>query len=151
MASDAKYGPVDVKTRLSTLWTVVMFNMVFADILSFITPGVLQEMMTGFAGDVRLTQGILLVFALLLEIPIAMIFLSRYLGRSANRWANIAASVITIAFVVGGGAPYAHYIFFASVEVGCMLCIIWFAWKWPNEAPQPMSATDRTGRGSCQP
>jgi hypothetical protein len=30
-------------TRISILWVVVMFNMVFADILSFIKPGALQE------------------------------------------------------------------------------------------------------------
>ena len=30
---------MDMKVRLSTLWIVVMFNIVFADILSFISPG----------------------------------------------------------------------------------------------------------------
>jgi hypothetical protein len=49
-----------------------------------------------------------------------------------NRWANIVASVVTILFVVGGGSPFPYYIFFASVEVVCMLVIIWTAWKWPN-------------------
>jgi len=29
----------DMKVKLSTLWIVVMFNIVFADILSFISPG----------------------------------------------------------------------------------------------------------------
>ena len=38
------------KEKISTLWIVVMFNMAFADILSFITPGALQEIMTGYAG-----------------------------------------------------------------------------------------------------
>ena len=40
----------DIGTRLSTLWVVVMFNMVFADILTFITPGKLQELWAGQAG-----------------------------------------------------------------------------------------------------
>ena len=46
----------DIGTRLSTLWVVVMFNMVFADILSFIKPGVLQEMWAG-EGGVQVTPG----------------------------------------------------------------------------------------------
>ena len=40
----------DMGTRISTLWVVVMFNMVFADILTFITPGALQELWAGQAG-----------------------------------------------------------------------------------------------------
>ena len=32
---------IDMKVRLSTLWIVVMFNIVFADILSFLNPGFL--------------------------------------------------------------------------------------------------------------
>ena len=57
----------DTGTRLSTLWVVVMFNMVFADILTFIKPGALQELWAGQAG-VQVTEGLLLVFAVLWKI-----------------------------------------------------------------------------------
>jgi hypothetical protein len=120
----------DLRLRLSTLWIVVMFNMVFADILSFMMPGMLRDIMTGMAGGLQVTQGLFLGFALILEIPIAMIFLSRLLGRGPNRIANIAASFVTIAFVVGGGSDYLHYYFFAGVEVVCMLVIVWLSWNW---------------------
>lgn len=122
----------EVKVRLSTLWVVVMFNVAFADILSFLVPGSLEELMTGYAGEIQITQGFLLVAAILLEIPIAMIFLSRVLKYGANRWANIVASVITIAYVIGGGSTTLHYLFFAAIEVVCMLLIIWYALRWPN-------------------
>jgi Sec-independent protein secretion pathway component TatC len=88
-------------------------------------------MMNGAVG-IQITQGVLLAFAVLIEIPIIMIFLSRVLKHKANRWANIIASVITILFVIGGGSPYPYYVFFASVEVICMLIIIWTAWRWSN-------------------
>ena len=120
-----------MKVRLSTLWIVVMFNMAFADIVGFMNPGALEEIMAGAVGF-EITQGLLLVFAILLEIPIAMIILSRILKYSLNRWANIIAVVITILFVVGGGNTSLSYIFFATIEVVCMLLIIWYAWKWPN-------------------
>ena len=120
-----------MKVMLSTLWIFVMFNMVFADIVGFMNPGVLEKIMTGAVG-LEITQGLLLVFSILLEIPIAMIFLSRSLNYGANRWANIIASVITILFVIGGGSAYLSYLFFATVEVGCMSLIIWYAWKWQN-------------------
>ena len=117
----------NIGTRISTLWVVVMFNMVFADILTFIRPGALQELWAGQTG-VQITPGLLLVFAVLLEIPIAMIFMSRILKPQANRWANTAAAVITTLFVVGGGSIDLHYLFFAAVEIACMALIVRFVW-----------------------
>ncbi len=121
----------DMKVKLSTLWVVVMFNMLYADILSFMMPGFLKELVDG-SFEIQITQGLLLVFAILLEIPIAMILLSRVLKYRANRWANIIASTITNLFVVGGGSTTLSYMFFATIEVVCMLLIVWYAWKWPK-------------------
>ncbi len=115
----------NTKVILSTLWIVVMFNMIFADILSFIMPGFFDVV-----NAMQASQSLLLVYAILLEIPIIMVILSRVLKRGVNRWANIVASIITIAFVIGGGSTYLHYIFFATIEVVLMLLIIWLAWKW---------------------
>lgn len=115
----------DMKMKLSTLWIFVMFNMVFADIVGFLNPGVLGEMAT-----MNPPQSLLLVFSILLEIPIAMIVLSRVLSHKANRRANLIAGVITIFWVIGGGNTSASYIFFATVEVACMALIIWYSWKW---------------------
>lgn len=123
---------MNIRIKLSTLWIVVMLNMAFADILSFITPGVLKGLMTGSADGMELTPVLLLAFAVLIEIPISMIFLSRFLSYSVNRWANIGAAMITILWIVGGGSLYLHYIFFCSVQVLCLLTIIWSAWHWPN-------------------
>ena len=118
----------DLGTRLSTLWVVVMFNMVFADILTFIKPGELQAMWAGQAG-VHVTPGLLLVFAILLEIPIAMIFVSRVLKGRTNRWANTVAAAVTTAFIVGGGLWELHYVFFATVQIACMALIVWSVWS----------------------
>ena len=136
----------DMGTRLSTLWVVVMFNMVFADILTFIKPGALQELWAGQTG-VHVTPGLLLVFAMLLEIPIAMIFVSRILKPGANRWANTVAAVVTAAFVVGGGSLAPHYVFFAAVEVACMALIVWSVWTRPDS----VRARRRRPAGSVTP
>ena len=119
---------IDTKVLLSTLWIVVMINMLKADILSLYIPGSGDEV-ARTAGDTPIAQ-LMLGGAILMEISIAMIILSRVLVYRVNRWANIITSIITIAFVVGGGATYPHYIFIATVEVVCLLLIIWFAWRW---------------------
>jgi asparagine N-glycosylation enzyme membrane subunit Stt3 len=118
----------EIKVKLSTLWIFVMLNIVLADIVGFLHPGVLEQMIA-----MKPSQGLLLAFSVLLEIPMAMIILSWVLPHHLNRWANIIASIITILFVIGGGSTTLSYIFFATIEVACMLLIIWYAWTWPKQ------------------
>ena len=127
---------IDTKVLLSTLWIVVMINMAYADILSLFIPGVLEEVAKTSVSTGTTIPQLMLGGAIMMEIPIAMIFLSRVLKYKVNRWANIIAGVITIAYVVGGGSPYPHYIFIATIEVVCMLLIVWYAWKWRNPEAQ---------------
>ncbi len=133
-ANEHAEGTLSMPVRLSLLWVFIMFNMVFADILSFMYPGFLSEVMASRAGGVVITPGFLLMAAVLTEIPIAMIVLSRFLKPRANRWANIIAGVITIAYVAGGSSTYPHGIFFSALEVGCALVIIGYAWRWREAA-----------------
>ena len=128
-ASKRAIGIEDTRVLLSTLWVFAVFNMAFADIVGFLNPGTLEGMMT-----MKPSQGLLLAFSILLEIPIAMIVLSRILKYRANRWANIVAGAITILWVIGGGNTSVSYVFFATIEVACMLLIIWYAWSWREPA-----------------
>ena len=78
MNSEKKTNKPDLKVILSTLWLVVMFNMIFADILTLYIPEFLNEIVTG-STPVRITQELMLGMAVIIEIPIVMIFLSRAL------------------------------------------------------------------------
>ena len=70
--------------------------------------------------------------AIMTELALAMIILSRVLGHGINRWANIIVGIINIAYIWGGAASYPHYTFIATVETLCLLLIIGLAWKWHN-------------------
>lgn len=120
---------LDIRLVFSTLWVVIMFNMLFADVLTLFISENLQELIAGTTA-VDITPGLLGVMAVIIEIPILMVFLSRVLKYRLNRLANIIAGVITILFVVGGSSFEPHYLIFASVEVICALLIINLAWKW---------------------
>jgi hypothetical protein len=138
MNTNQKTTPMeDMKAKLSILWIFLMFNMVFADIFSFMYPGALRQIMTGIVDGTQITPGFLLIAAIVTEIPIAMVFLSRLLKYGVNRWVNIIGAVITILFVIGMGSPTLTYIFLATIEVVCALVIIWLAWKWRNPEVQP--------------
>lgn len=122
---------LDIGTKISLLWIVIMFNMVFADILSLFIPGV-QEQLIEFAGDTSIAS-LMLIGAIVHQIPIFMIFLSRVLKYKINRWVNIIASVITIIYIIGWGSLLPHYIFIGTIEVLCLIFIIWIAYKWSNQ------------------
>lgn len=124
---------MDRKTTLSTLWIFILFNVIFRDIHELFRPGLIAEMMTGVVNGVELTEGTMLVAGILIEIPIAMVLLSRVLKVGPNRWANIIAGGLNIAFVIANGTNDLDDIWFAFVEIAAMLFIIWYAWTWPKQ------------------
>ena len=116
-------APDQPRALLSTLWVVVLINILSADIFSF---------MLGAAGEeiVSVTPWIMLVFALVHEIPIAMILLSRTLKRGINRTLNYVAVGITALYIIAGGSATPHYIFFALMELICLVFVVIYARKW---------------------
>lgn len=123
---------IDTKVLLSTLWIVVMINMLKADILSLFIPESAAELArTSASTGVPIPQ-LMLGAAIIGELAIAMIILSRMLPHGVNRWLNIIMGVVTIAYIWGGAVAYPHYTFIAIVETICLLLIIWRAWTWRN-------------------
>src|SRR6478672_5973579 len=89
---------------LSTLWIFAVLNYIYADIYTLFFNPVLQPEVTrrfaeGYAGDIQITQGFVLVTAVLMETAIAMVLLSRLLPYRANRWANILVGALHTLFV----------------------------------------------------
>jgi Family of unknown function (DUF6326) len=117
---------LDIKTKLSTLWIVVMINMVFADILT-ITVELVNKNTLDIPGDVKV---IMAIAAIVTNIPILMIYLSRVLPYKWNRLTNIFAGIFTIIYIVGPGDTSLHYLIIASIEVIILLIIIVNSWKW---------------------
>ncbi len=123
---------LDTKVILSTLWIVVMINMLKADILSLFIPAMTEELaMTSVSTGASIPQ-LMLFGAIMGQLGIAMIILSRVLKYGINRWVNIVAGIVTIAYIWVGMTSYPHYIFIATVETLCLLLIVWFASTWRN-------------------
>ena len=123
---------MEMKAKLSTLWIFVLFNITFRDIHEFLKPGFIEEVMTGVVNGNQLTDELFLIGGIMIEVPIAMVLLSRLLKYGVNRWANIIAGVTTIGFVIANGATDLDDIFFAIIEVTALALVIWHAWKWSN-------------------
>jgi hypothetical protein len=122
------------KVTLSALWIFVMFCIAYADVIGFIEPGTLENIIKGNTGF-ELTPVIILVISLIQAIPIVMILISRWFRRGANRWLNIAASALTLLYVLGGGNwASVSYPVFAAMEVAALLGIIWLSWTWRSDS-----------------
>ncbi|WP_193164866.1 DUF6326 family protein [Microbulbifer hainanensis] len=118
---------------LSTLWIFVTLNYLYCDVLSLMSPEMLNSLIsTGGVDGMTMDEPTLLGAAVLLEIPILLVLLSRILKHKANRLANIIGGSIMTLVMAGtllmGGSL--HYIFFAIIEIATTSFIVWFSWTW---------------------
>ena len=120
------------RNALSSLWAFVAFNIAFADILGLYTPGVIPEVIDGVIEGVTITQNMMLIAAVFIQIPVAMIVAMQFLRLRAWRTVNISAALVTGVFVVAGGSMKPHYIFFASSEIVALLSIVVLVWRAPT-------------------
>ncbi|MEA4907533.1 MAG: DUF6326 family protein [Anaerolineaceae bacterium] len=148
MDTHSKIAVIDdrMKTKLSTLWIFVLFNYLYCDVVSLMDPELLKLYLAGRVGEMNITPGFLLGASILMEIPIAMLLLSRVLGHGANRWANVAAgagmTLVQTASLFVGSSPSMYYLFFSLIEIGCTVYIAWTAWKWSIPQARPAAQAE---------
>ena len=136
MTAELEDVKINVKIKLSALWITAMLCYAYGDILAFMQPGAIEDLiMEKGAGGIPITQVSLLGIAISMAIPSVMIFLSLTLKPIANRWANIILGIFYTCFValVGFGVETSYYFMFLSiVEIVLTALIVWNAWKWPR-------------------
>lgn len=129
---------IDVKIKLSLLWTSLMFLYIYADYFELMTPEKLEKMMQLKTPMGPTSPDLLIVFALLLIIPALMIIFSIFLTPILNKWTNIILGVIyatiSILIIISsiGSAWHRFYVLYNFVELFVLMTIIWQAWKWPK-------------------
>lgn len=126
---------MDQRIVLSTLWIFVTFNYLYCDLMGLMDANLLKQYLTGTVQGMEMNEGFLLGAAILMEIPIAMVLLSRILKYQINRWANIISALIKTLVMVATlfvGVPTLYYIFFAVIEIITTSFIVWYSWKWTD-------------------
>ena len=117
-----------IKITLAVLWICTMLNSLWGDVLNLVAgttkPG-------EFMG-VKATQGMLWGVAVLMVIPIVMVFLSLTLKYSVNRWANIIFAILLFGFNLIGLPTYPSVYDKFLIIVGLVFNVltVWYAWKW---------------------
>ena len=128
---------VDVKIILSALWAARMLSGLQGDVVRFMAPGMLEEMISGVT-DVPVTNELILVMSIIFMVPIFMSFLSLTLKDKANRWANLIIGIffvvfelVFLIFVYLQAAAYEMFWGIAYLVFAAL--VVWYAWKWPQQ------------------
>jgi len=138
MITTVSTDTIDMKALLSTLWIFVLLNVIFRDIHEFFRPGLIEEIISGTVKGVEITQSMMLLAGVLLELAILMVIGARVLPHRFNRPANMVMAPLMIASIIANGMNDLDDYFFAAVEIAALLTIIWLAWRWSAPcAPVP--------------
>jgi hypothetical protein len=124
-----------VKLKILTLWIFVFFNFIFRDIHEFGRPGLIQELTTGVVNGVQITDFLLLIGGIMIEIPLLMLPLTMLLKPRVNRLANLCIGTLMIPLMISSyDLLDPDDIFFLIFEVSALSMIIWYAWRWSTNS-----------------
>jgi len=131
--SDYEDIKVNIKIRLSALWTSVTLCYLYGDYFELYVPQKTQGLLSGV--NLLDSPMKLLAASILLVIPALMVFLSIILKPSINRPLNIILgifySAIMILIALTSLTPWrTFYVFLAIVESCITSLIVFYAWKW---------------------
>lgn len=125
-----KQNKINPQVILSTLWIFILFNIIFRDLHEFLNEGFVRELMT-----LQVTELEKLLYGVMLEIPIAMVLLSRVLNEKSNRWTNLAAGVMMLLGLLAGlTTADLDDVFFSCMNAAALLLVIRTAWRLPTLA-----------------
>jgi hypothetical protein len=123
------------KARISVMWLFVGIGFIAQAVLNILKPGVLAQVMAGNLEGMKITQEVLLVWAVMFLFPLVMAILSLALKDSINRWANIIVGIVVVILCLIGFAEYradAYAILILTTRIIVAASIIWLAYKWPK-------------------
>lgn len=126
---------INIKIKLSALWTSLVFCYLYGDYFELYTPGKVDSLQTG--DNVLDSPMKLLIASIILVIPSLMVALSVLLNPKLNRILNIAFGLLFTLMMlligINSMTPwYEFYAFLAFLESLITIAIIWIAWNWPK-------------------
>ena len=123
----------DWKIKLSVLWLLSEIAFLGTMVLGSLEPNALQQFLnTGEIGGMKMTPELLLLYAILVLLGLAMAFLTLTLKDSINRWVNIilgTAGVVLSIVGLSGSLAYAYSILMWVSKLVIDVLIVWYAWK----------------------
>jgi Family of unknown function (DUF6326) len=141
MTVETKFEPftVNVRIKISALWTSMLFVFAYVDLFSLYRPDYRADLEAGEIGGFTVNQSFLLGTTVYVVIPSLMVSCALILRPRVNRIANIALSAVYgLTIMAGAIGEWTYYIVGSVVEVALLAAIVYYAWTWPKGTPQPL-------------
>jgi hypothetical protein len=127
---------VNIKIKLSAIWTSVVFCYLYGDYFELYVPDKIDSLLSGNNALDSPTK--LFIASLILATPSLMIALSLLLKPKVNRMLNIVfGTLFTLMMLLIGFNSltpwYSYYVFLAFLESLITCTIVWLAWYWPRK------------------
>lgn len=124
---------VNVRIKLSALWTAVMFCYIYGDYFELYVPQKVDGLLNG--QNMLDTPTKLLIATFILTVPALMIFLSLMLSAKLTKWLNITIGIFFTIFTLLVGISSISewkmfYVFLSIMESIITLIIVYQAWNW---------------------
>lgn len=118
----------ELKIKISVLWVCLMLTYLLGDVMRIFS----GDFNAGQLVGMQITQELMLMMAVLMVIPVVMVFLSITLNNPVNRWMNIIVAIFFFGFNLVGLPTYASLYdqFLIIIGLGFNVITIWTAWKW---------------------
>lgn len=123
-------APEHMGRTLSLLWLFAILNVLFRDIHEMTTASAVNEILSGHVGGRPVTEGALLVGAIVVELLLLAFLLSGLLRPAASKWLNLILAPLAAIGVMYGQPGDPDDYFFAAVEIGTFAVIFGLGWRW---------------------
>jgi hypothetical protein len=136
MSTETKFeaSNVNVRIKISALWTSMLFVFAYVDLFSLYRPDFRADLEAGEIAGFTVNQAFLLGTTAYVVIPSLMVFLALILRPGVSRIANIVLGIIyALTIIAGAIGEWNYYILGSAVEVALLAAIIYYAWTWPKE------------------
>jgi hypothetical protein len=118
----------DVRIYLAALWVSLMLTYLLGDVLRIFS----GDFKAGEIGGKKVTQAMWLGIAMMMVIPIVMVFLCLVVSYPVIRWVNLIVTFFFFAFNLIGLPTYpsAYDKFLIIVGLAFNVLTAWYAWNW---------------------
>jgi hypothetical protein len=126
---DVKYP---TRTILIGLWITLMLLYIYCDILWYLRPNRINEIIDGFMGSFQINQISLMIVGILMAIPALMVVANLFIELNAIRWINIIAGILYTLVSIGNitNEKWVYNLIYGIIEIIITFLIIIKSIKW---------------------
>lgn len=133
MTKELEDNKINIRIKLSAMWTAVMFCYIYGDYFELYVPKKVEGLLNG--QNMLDTPMKLFTATFILTIPALMIFLTLILSPKLTKWLNVGIGIFFTLFTLLVGISSISewrmfYVFLAFVESIVTAIITWQAWTW---------------------